>query len=483
MKFAIWIAVALAVASVAGILIQEFFPVRSEADAEQLARRLPSIATKAFFALHLHDPFRAGWFRALLGLLSLSLLLCSTKRFRSALRQAFRLHPLGEPRALLLMRNSATVRHVSPAVFDATVARLSRRFYSGCIERRADQYTAALHQGGAARTGPVLLHLGILALAVAGLVTSLLGKRIYVEAGAGQTVAIENSPFALRVEDFQIDTNERGEVKQYRSRLVFLEDGRPVAAREINVNNPMRHGGYSVYQASYATDPTRAASLALAVRTPAGEPGPASIARVALADLDALHPVPGFPGWEFRVARFFGHLKIGAGGPVNAARDFANPAAEIWIFHDGQPAGSQWAFLRFPAHARGDLPFVIELRDAQPALVTGLEIRTSPGTWLVWLGFLLATLGLVLAFLVRHRCVFLLARPAERGWTLWIAGRTNREAIAFAHDFERLLDGVRADARADARRRRDAVAARHDPATTPEDLESPSGAALVTPTA
>ncbi len=157
--------------------------------------------------------------------------------------------------------------------------------------------------------------------------------------------------------------------------------------------------------------------------------------------------MPGYDGYSFRVRRFFAHLQIGPEGAVNASREMVNPAAEIEIQQEGRPAGSQWAFLRFPAHARGDLPFVLALRHAQAAMATGLEVNTNPGAPLVWAGIALSTRGLLFGFLLRHRTVYLIARPAEHGWTLWLAGRCERERFAFAFEFERLVQSVHAEAR------------------------------------
>jgi cytochrome c biogenesis protein len=502
MKFAIWIAVALALASVFGVLVQEFYPVRNQAEAQLLAERWPAPAVRAFFFLNLQDPFRAVWFRTLLGALAASLIVCSARRFRSALRQAFLLRPVREPRALQMLQNSAIVHHVSPELFDDVIGHLRRRFYRGTVERRPDEYVAAMHQGGVSRTGPVLLHLGILALVFGGLMTSLVGRKSYLQVSPGQEQAIEHSPYTVRVDDFQIERNDAGMIKQYRSQISMLQDGVEVARQEISVNHPLRHAGTNIYQASYGANPDRATHLAFAIRpqeTADGATGEASphggsmhgsgahagvdadaqpVAGTTIqATMDATYPVPGFPGWEFRVARFFGHLVLSSEGPVNGGRDFANPAAQIEILHDGQPAGTQWAFLQFPAMARADLPFVIEMHDAAPEMFTGLEVNTNPGAPLVWLGFGISTLGLLLSFLMQHRCVFLLSRPSERGWTVWIAGRSDRERVRFAQDFERLMDRVRASARRFRVGRGNASGPDADP------IESSSSQALVSPSA
>ena len=469
MRFAIWIALILAVASVAGILIQEFFPARDAREAESLSHRLPGPLYALFMLLQLHDPFRALWFKSLLGLLATSLGLCAFKNFRPNFHQAFHLHPLREPRALLALPDRATLRHTTPDLFDTVVRRLRRRWFVGTVETAAENKVAALHQGGWARTGPVIMHVGILVLVLGGLATSIVGKRFFLTGSPGETVALAGSSYAVRVEDFRIETDAQGQVKQYHSQLTVLDGGREVRRQGISVNHPLRFGGYNIYQASYQADPSRAKSLTLAVRLASAsdaEPHADGHAHHTPAeetplrvDMETVAPVPGHEGYELRVRRFFAHLQITPEGPVNASRELANPAAEIEIRRSGQVVGVQWAFLRFPAHARPGLPFVVELRAAEPALATGLEVNTNPGAPLVWLGFLVATLGLVLGFFVRHRVFYVVARPAERGWTLWIAGRSDRERVAFSNEFERFVLQVHAEAR---RLRHEAMAA-HEP--------------------
>ena len=458
MKFAIWIAVILALASVAGVLIQEFFPVRDARQAEMLSQRLPAPAFQLFMLLQLHDPFRALWFKTLLGLLALSVGLCAIKNFRPNFRQAFTVQPLSEPRALLALPDAATLHHATPDLFERVVAQLRRRLYVGSVRTGDTEKVAALHYGGLSRTGPVILHIGILVLVLGGLATSIVGRRFVLYGGPGETMALDGSRYALRVDDFQIEENDQGQVKQYRSQLAVLDGDREVQRQEISVNHPLRFAGYNIYQASYQTDPTRAASLALVVRPRleddatahahghGGASAPATGSPLQ-ATMDTTFPVPGQDGYELRVRRFFAHLQITDEGPVNASRDLVNPAAEIEILRDGAVVGTQWAFMRFPPHARADVPFVVELHDVRPAMATGLEVNTNPGAPLVWLGFLLATLGLVFTFLVRHRTIYVVARPAERGWTLWMAGRSERERVAFSNEFERLVRQVHAEAR------------------------------------
>lgn len=464
MKFAIWIAVILAAASIAGVLVQEFYPVRNEHQAHRLQEILPGPVYGLFMVLQLYDPFRALWFRVLLGLLSLSLLLCSSRNFRPNFRQAFKVQPIRDPRTLVRLPDSYKFNRVSPALFSSVVRSLRRKWFFGSVEVAGDRAVAAFHRGGIARTGPVLLHIGILALVVGGLLSSLVGQKTMLWGAAGDVLALGDGVHELRIDAFDIDTNERGQVKQYRSHVTVLRNGNEIRHHDVEVNKPLRLAGYNVYQSSYQSDPNRVAGLRLDVRPRLAEqehaPHPgheqeATAHSVALgeptatvqADMDHIHEIPGHPGYTFRVRRFFAHLKITEQGPVNASREMVNPAAEIEVLHDGEPRAVQWAFGRFPAHAQDELPFVLELTHAEPAVATGLEVNTNPGAALIWLGFIVSTVALVFCFLVQHQTIYVVAQPAKQGWTLWLAGRGGRERIAFSNSFERFARSMHREAK------------------------------------
>jgi hypothetical protein len=74
-------------------------------------------------------------------------------------------------------------------------------------------------------------------------------------------------------------------------------------------------------------------------------------------------------------------------------------------------------------------------------MATGLDEHQPGARWYIGLCALLFHLP------VRHRTIYLVARPAERGWTLWMAGRSERERVAFSNEFERLVRQVHAEAR------------------------------------
>ena len=112
--------------------------MRDAHQAHKLSEILPGPLYQLFMLLQLADPFRAIWFKTLLGTLGLSLGLCALKNFGPNLRQAVSLRPIDEPRVLQQMPDASSIRHASPELFDTVVGWLRRRLYFGSVERGAE---------------------------------------------------------------------------------------------------------------------------------------------------------------------------------------------------------------------------------------------------------------------------------------------------------------------------------------------------------
>ena len=64
---------------------------------------------------------------------------------------------------------------------------------------------------------------------------------------------IAELPFSLHLRDFRIEYYDKppGQIRDYKSDLVVLEQGRQVAQKVIEVNHPLHYGGYHFYQEYY----------------------------------------------------------------------------------------------------------------------------------------------------------------------------------------------------------------------------------------
>jgi len=65
-----------------------------------------------------------------------------------------------------------------------------------------------------------------------------------------------------------------------------------------------------------------------------------------------------------RLRRFVADLRIGEKGEIlSASADLANPAVQVFVYHDSTTADSTWAFLNFPPHFSPRSFFTFQLKE------------------------------------------------------------------------------------------------------------------------
>jgi cytochrome c biogenesis protein len=105
-------------------------------------------------------------------------------------------------------------------------------------------------------------------------------------------------------------------------------------------------------------------------------------------------------------------------------------------------------------------------KDIDFSPVTGLEVSSEPGQWLVWAGCLLIGAGLFVAFYMVHMRIWAVAIPDARGkLILWVGGAANKNKDRFEQKFAALIDEISSEIEND----------NHMPATripSPEKQES-----------
>lgn len=124
------------------------------------------------------------------------------------------------------------------------------------------------------QAGFLAAHLGVVLVLAGGLLGNLLGFKGWMDLHEGERSARAwprpgfgdprrplDLGFAIGLEDFQIEYHPQRpgqygppQAKAFRSRLAVLEEGHPVLAKTIAVNDPLEYDGYHFYQANYRWD-------------------------------------------------------------------------------------------------------------------------------------------------------------------------------------------------------------------------------------
>ena len=189
------------------------------------------------YRTHFYDVFNSWYFALLLGLLCLSMLVCTANMFRRALRNGRqtaeeaaalpKTEPL-EPGQLEELRRWAASKH--------------------CKEEQIGQsYVFRKNRLGC--WGLFVLHLSILLVVAFGVFALVLPKVSDLDCRVGESVELDDGT-QIAVDSFRL-YDESGKL-DYASRIrITLPDGRESPAQEIKVNYPMSFGSVKVFQWEY----------------------------------------------------------------------------------------------------------------------------------------------------------------------------------------------------------------------------------------
>ena len=267
-RFALGLIAFLALASLIGVLVPQLpAEMRGNAAAEaawfefQEGRFGP--LGEPFHRLGLFEVFRSVWFVSGLGLLVVSVCVCTANRLAPVWRNV--VQPQTRVPDEYFERGQAVV-----AVAASDAAALANE-----LRRRRYRVTET-HEGAAtylfadrfawAQLATFISHLALILFLVGGLVTLITAREQQVFVGEGEAavpVFSTDDPDHMQifVEDAIGRFDETGSALDFRSHLVVYQGGVEVARGVSTVNDPLRYGGFSFHQSAYFPD-----GAALAVR-------------------------------------------------------------------------------------------------------------------------------------------------------------------------------------------------------------------------
>ena len=437
-KLAIALIILITLASILGTLIPQ------GRSAAEYAARYGSLAGP-FSSLQLTRLYQSGWYLTLLILFALNIAVCTGTRLSAKWRRAFGPPAAADAQGLALLKTRSKFRLALPlaAARDRVAGPLRARGYRLTEASPAKGLSLLARKKRLGWFGSDVVHLGLLVILAGGFVSGLGGRRADLALLEGQTAEVPRASFKVRLDKFETVYYPQGGVKDWKSTVTVVENGAPVLTRVVEVNHPLSYRGFSFYQTRYGRDwdtstvellikKTADPSFAKSVSLKTGE-------RIAVDDPDVSHVA---------VRRFVPDLVIGEGQKVQSrSQEPNNPAALVEAWKGEERLFSGWVFARYPDFGQGHgaakppVSFVLKSYAAAPFSV--LEAAKDPGANLIWLGCLLVTAGLFLAFYWPPREVRVVLEETQGKVEVTAAGQAAKGREAFEAEFEKIFESIR----------------------------------------
>ena len=428
-RLTVLLMIILAVASIFGTVIPQNAPVEEYLQVYKVA------TYKILRILGFLDMYHAGWFFFLLGLLSLNLLVCSLKRFRSVWK--FFAQPeigLEEGQWKAVSPSRKISQPVLPEKGLSQVQEtLSRVFGRPQVHKANGAHHLFAEKGKFSRLGFYFIHLSILVILAGSLIGLYFGFRGYINIVEGETAdrvvfrdGQQTHPlgFKVKLDKFNVSFYSSGAPQEFKSMVTILEGGREVLSEPIRVNHPLTYQGISFYQSSYGLANVEKVVLSIQDRV-SGQ------VTTVPAQIGTRNEIPGTSS-TFALTRFISDLRGGG------------PAFQVVLSEPNRRMETFWILQHHPEFDAGRPGrYYFRVKEIEPQYYTGLQVTKDPGVWLVWIGCVLMMVGFYLAFFMSHRRVWVRLTEKKGGTLVEIAGSSHRDRLEFEKELERIEQSLR----------------------------------------
>ncbi|HAX76329.1 MAG TPA: cytochrome C biogenesis protein CcsB [Cyanobacteria bacterium UBA11372] len=378
------------------------------------------LSWKVLLFLGLDHVYRTWWFLALLILFGSSLTACTFTRQFPALKAARRWKFYDEPRQFEKLALSAELDTGSLANLESA---LQQRRYK--VFQEGNKLYA--RKGIAGRIGPIVVHASMLLVLAGAIWGALTGFMAQEMIESGTTFQVKNildagpmaapqvpKDWSVKVNRFWIDYTAEGSIDQFYSDLSVVDNGGKEIDREtIYVNKPLRYRGVTFYQTDWAI-----AGVRFRLNN-------SPVLKLPMAPL----PTAG-------KGRLWGTWIPTKPDLSQGVSLLAKDLQGTLLIYD--TAGKLLTTVRAGMYAEvnGVKLYIDEIVGS-----TGLQIKADPGIPIVYLGFGLLMVGVMMSY-VSHSQIWAL----QQDGSLYVGGRTNRAQVAFEREIIEILEQLKTPA-------------------------------------
>lgn len=373
---------------------------------------------KVITFIGLDHVYRTWWFLSILVLFGSSLTACTFTRQLPTLKAARRWTYYDQPKQF---KNIALSAELTTGSLTSLEPLLKKRNY--LVFQEGNKLYA--RRGIMGRIGPIIVHASMLIILAGSIIGSITGFTAQEMIPGGNIFQIKNiidagqfsqsqipKDWGVKVNRFWIDYDPDGRIDQFYSDLsVINEQGEELDRKTIHVNEPLRYKGVTFYQADWGIG-------ALRVRV-----NKSPVFRLPMAPLDT--------GGQGRIWGTWIPIKPDFSAGVSVlAKDLKGTV----LVYNGKGELVSTVREGMSTEVDGVTLFIDELIGS-----TGLQIKADPGIPIVYLGFGLLMISVMMSY-VSHSQIWAL-KESDR---LYIAGKTNRAKVTFEREIVAILDDLNA---------------------------------------
>lgn len=371
------------------------------------------LSWQVILTLGLDHVYTTWWFVSLLVIFGSSLTACSFTRQIPTLKSARRWQYYKRPSQFEKLALSSQLSNIS---VDQLIPELEKHNYK--IFQEGNQLYA--RKGIMGRIGPIVVHISMLIILMGAIWGAFTGFMAQEMVATGETFQVKNifeagklsqsqvpQDWKVRVNDFWIDYTNEGAIDQFYSDLSVVDlEGNELKQETIYVNHPLRYDGVTFYQTDWGISGVKV------------QINNSPVFQLPMAKLNQEEGnlwgtwVPIKPDLSQGVSLLTRDLKgtllvYDTNGKLTGV---VRPGMEIQV--------------------EGVTLKVLDLIGS-----TGLQIKADPGIPIVYTGFGLLMVGVIMSY-ISHSQIWAL----QEGNSLYLGGKTNRAQVGLEKEFIEIVN-------------------------------------------
>jgi cytochrome c biogenesis protein len=383
------------------------------------------------------------WFRGILGLLCMNLLVCSINRWKVIKNSLAAPKLKVSENYLKQLKQFSSVRRKGtlPDMVASLETSIKSQGYRLVKEETEGTTFIAADRGRIGVLGSLITHISFLLITAGAIYGGFTGYEGYVNALEGQTFSLTNDvawstmvkpnpkeEFQVKVNRFWIDYRNDGSVKGYYSDLAVIDQGKEKLKKVIRVNDPLIYNGVKFYQSSYGSANKITAKV---------------VGKKAMQEKEyTVYEQNSFPvegtDLQVKVDRFIPDFDTNNPGQSRSNLP-NNPAVIYELIKGGQTIETNYRLLNTPLETSDA---TVTFTGYQVGSYTGLSVRRDPGVPIVWFGSGLMVMGMSISYLWQHRKIWVVVREANGIAIADIGATTDKHKLGMESDFNNIVKSI-----------------------------------------
>jgi cytochrome c biogenesis protein len=364
----------------------------------------------------LNHVYTTWWYLSILVLFGSSLIACTFRRQLPALKatQVWKFYE--QPRQFNKLVLSAEITTESLGKINTVLGEKGYKVYQ-------NDNSLYAQKGISGRIGPIIVHVGMIVILLGAIWGAFTGFFAQEMIQSGQTFTIQNfleagkftnlnhaQSFDIKVNNFWIKYTPDGSVDQFYSDLSVVDKkGEELDRKTIFVNQPLRYNGITFYQTNWSISGVKI------------QLNNSPIFQLPMAELT-----------NERKGRIWGTWIPTKPDLSEGISLITKDLQGTMFLYDSSGKLISAVRPNMPVEVNGVTLKILELIGS-----TGLQIKADPGVPLVYIGFALLMIGVVMSY-VSFSQIWAL----QENDRYFIGGKTNRALVAFEKEMYQILEKI-----------------------------------------